>query len=43
MEKDNEFMFSLDGLICGDYLRIETDSKVVLHEIIKIMDVVGKK
>ena len=39
----DEFMFSLDGLIYGDYVRIETDSKAVLHEIIKIMDVRGKQ
>ena len=35
---NEEFMFNLDGLIKGEYFKIETNSKKVLLEVIKIMD-----
>ena len=37
IERD-EFLFSLDGLIDGQYFRIETDSKKVIEKIVKLMD-----
>lgn len=34
----DEFLFNLDGLIKGNYIRVQTDSKEAIIEIIKIMD-----
>ena len=36
--KEREFLFNLNGLIKGEFFNIETDSKIVIKEIIKIMD-----
>ena len=36
-ERD-QFLFNLDGLIKGQFFKIETDSKEVIKEIIKLMD-----
>ena len=36
--KDDQFLFNLDGLIKGQYVKIETDSEEVIREIIKLMD-----
>ncbi len=36
--KNDEFLFELDGLINEEYVKIQTDSKKVLYEIIKLMD-----
>jgi len=35
---NNEFKYQLNGLIKGEFFHIETDSKELLKEIIKIMD-----
>lgn len=36
--EEGPFLFNLDGLIKGEYFRIETDSAEVISEIIKLMD-----
>lgn len=36
--KNDEFLFNLDGLIKGEYIKIETNSAEVVSEIIKLMD-----
>ena len=37
-ETQTEFMFNLDGLIDGNYIRVETDSKEALLKIIDLME-----
>jgi len=36
--EDNNFLFHIDGLIDGNYVKIETDSKRVLLKVIELMD-----
>lgn len=35
---DNQYLLNLDGLIDGDYFRVETDSKKVIKTITELMD-----
>jgi hypothetical protein len=38
IDKDFQFIYNLDGLIKGEYVRIQTDFKEVILKILEIMD-----
>ena len=38
LAESGPFLLNIDGLIKGEYVRVETDSKEAIKEIVKIMD-----